>query len=219
MKIKKSSRILLIGTLVLILGLIFASWWNYKEFKKLASKRNIIKFDIPNLGLKTETQKPKPSQDFLVPDGDLKVTYPGSWQKIESSNLSLEGLSSEKVKTLFYGMKADATKMKAAWLIIQKLNFGEEKDVEKIIEEIKNDAKKRDTKVEIQNLKIKGNSAEFEMQQTQSGYSIKGEEKIIFTQKNTYSVMIFSLTSQWDSFQKEAGEILNSVQITPPTLK
>ena len=212
-KSKKGVKLMLAAIFLFILGLSAIGWWNYNEFQKSLSKVNLL--NLPKFSPESQKEpiKQNPPQEFLVPAKDLKITYPSSWQKIEPSAYNFEALNTEKAKTLFYGIKADAKKMKIAWLIIQKLNFGEERNVEKIIDEIKSEAESHKTNIEIKNTNVKENTAEFEINQSQEGYSLKGKEKIILTKENIYSITVFSLSSDWNIFREEADKILDSAQI------
>lgn len=199
----------------MFLGLSFFSYRYFKNFQESVGKINLLKFNIPEISpeLEEETEKEKRYEEFIVPSQKLKIVYPDSWQRVESSVFNLESLSTKRTEVLFYAIKTDVVEMKMGWLIVQKIDFGEGGDLKKLIEEIKSSGKERQIKVEIQNLNIEKNIAEFEIIQSQSGYSLKGREKLVLTDEGVYSIIIFSLASDWNFFQKEAEEILSSVQV------
>jgi hypothetical protein len=205
------SLLLTIGAILILIGVV--TWWHYTEFQKDISKINQTGFTFPEINLETENQETETFKEFIVPDGDFKITYPESWQKVEQS---FESLDSENAKTLFYAIKTNIKNSEMAWLIVQKINYGEEKNLEKIVEEIKNSSSSQQIETEIQILENKENSILFKITQKQGAYSTAGEEKIILTENNIYSVLIFSLSSSWNSFQEEAKKILDSAQ---PLLK
>jgi hypothetical protein len=214
---KVTPKLLLIGIFALILGLGLASWWHYKSFKRTLSEAAPFSLNLPEyeFELESKPQEPETLQDFVVPAGDLKITYPSSWQKIDDSEFNFTTLDTETSKTLFYAIRVDPKGTKMAWLIIQGLNFGKERTLENIIEKIKTTGEERGIKTGIQNLETEENMAQFKITQEQGGYSTIGEEKIILTEDNIYSILVFSLTSDWASFRDETRQILNSAQALP----
>lgn len=214
---KSTAKLLLIGIFVLILGLGLIGWWHYRSFERALSEAEPFNLNLPEYDFtpEEELQEPETFQEFLVPAGDIKITYPDSWQKIEDSDFSFATLDTENAQTLFYAIKVKAKEAKMAWLIVQKLNFEEERGLEKIIEKIKTAGTDREIETEIQDLEVEENMAQFKITQEQNDYSTTGEEKIILTKENIYSILIFSLTFDWESFQDEAEQILNSVQALP----
>ncbi|KPJ73704.1 hypothetical protein AMJ48_00725 [Parcubacteria bacterium DG_74_1] len=214
---KESAKLLLIGVFVLILALSLIGWWHYKSFERVLSEAKPFNLNFLEIDLEfeEESQELETFQEFLLPAGDLKISYSDSWQKIEDSEFSFATLDTENAKTLFYAIKVKAKETKMAWLIVQELNFGEERGLEKIIGEIKTAGADRGIETEIQGLRVEENMSHFRINQEQSGYLTTGEEKIILTKDNIYSILVFSLASDWESFQEEAEQILNSAQVLP----
>lgn len=196
------------------MGLGLVGWWHYRSFEKALSGVKPFALNFPELDFESEeeSQEPETFQEFLVPSGDLKITYPDSWQRIEDSEFNFTTLDTENAKTLFYAIRVRPKETKMAWLIVQELNFGEEKGLEKIIEKMRTAGDDREIETEIQDLEVKGNIVQFEITQKQAGYSTRGKEKIILTKDSIYSILIFSLASDWDLFREETEQILNSAQ-------
>jgi len=213
---KKDVKILLSAIILLILVLGLFTWWHYRELQKAISEGVPIAFDLDAfMSDEREILTEESFREFLVPDGDLKITYAESWQEIDPLAFSIDALDTEKMKTLFFTTKTELASMKIGWLMVQQLKFEEEAGFEEIIEEIKVTGEDQGVKTEIKNLDIGENTAEFEISQSLPGYATKGKGRIIFTEKNIYSVIIFSFFNDWNFFREEAGQILNSTQVLP----
>jgi len=210
MSFKKTVLIPLSIILAIILVLGFVSWWQMQKFQRTISGGTPIRFDFSNAS--PDPSQPETFNEFVAPAGDLKVTYPNSWESIQHMDFNFKALDTEKTETLFYGIKTDVMQMTMGWFIIQELEINTEKSLEEIFEEIKIDLQNNDIEIKIDSLEINENTVLFEIVQTGTVYSLQGKVKIILTDENAYSVVVFSLFDGWGSFRTEAMEILNSTQ-------
>jgi len=214
---KETKKILLTVIVISVFVLGWLAWQSYLRMQQNLSEGGSVAFfrsaekeEAPEKILEV-----KLSQKFTSPANDLRIMYSEDWKKAESYGFSLEDLSTEHAETLFFGTKMETTEMKMAWLIIQKLNVEREKSLEEIVEEIKmaGEDEEEKTEIEIKNLVIKENSADFDIYQDHTDYLTRGQGKIVLTEENVYSIIAITSYADWGFFQKEAEKILNSSEV------
>jgi len=211
MKIDKF--LLLIIALILLLSL--ATFWQFRNFKKFLSAVNLSKFEIPKFEI-TSPFKKEGIKEFVSEDGKLKVKYAADW--IELSQTILEVLNKEMVKegaeVLFYAQKMELEKSAFAFLVIQKVDFETDRNLEEFIEEIKKENEEREIKMEMIDLTIEDEEAIMEtlISKKESGLIFHSKEKIILSENRGWIITVFTLKDSWAEFEKEAEEILRSLE-------
>jgi len=211
MKIDKF--LLLIIALILLLSL--ATFWQFRNFKKFLSAVNLSKFEIPKFEI-TSPFKKEGVKEFVSEDGKLKVKYAADW--IELSQTILEVLNKEMVKegaeVLFYAQKMELEKSAFAFLVIQKVDFETDKNLEEFIGEIKKENEEREIKMEMIDLTIEDEEAIMEtlISKKESGLIFHSKEKIILSENRGWIIAVFTLKDSWAEFEKEAEEILRSLE-------
>lgn len=206
----------LILIILFILGLSFATYGQFKGFRESLSKVGLPKFEMPELKL-FSPQEEIGYQEFVSPDGKLKLKYSSDWMKMEKESLAKlnQEMIKEGAKILFFGQKIKIEKVASASLVIQEINLGG-KSLEEIIEEMKEDVRKKEGEVEITQLKIKEKEAYLEAEyKREEGTIFNSKERILLSGEKAYSIAIFALDYHWPEFEEEANEILDSVQIVP----
>jgi hypothetical protein len=201
MKIDKF--LLLIIAFILLLS--FTTYWQFKNFQRSLSKIKIPKFEIP----RPEIFESKNKKEFISPDGKLKLTYPDDWTEMPKESLESFTRGLKKAKILFLAQKFKLEKAAFALLIVQE--YGNGKNQEEIIAELKKEAKEKGGEMEVLNSK----ENYFEARYKRKNSTFLSKEKIIFSENKFYLVSIFSLEKDWPEFEKEANEILASIQYSP----
>jgi hypothetical protein len=197
----------------------------FEKIKNSVSKEDLEKFQS------TSVQKINPDeiekavsgqiQEFVSPDGKLKLNYSG-WIAIVDKK-TLDTMSSDKiskdynVKTILFAQKYKLTG-NSAQLIINEGFFKEKNAIEDIIVLMKESSKETGNEMEI--IKLESEKNIFEALYTKKDNSISHSlEKIIFNQSKeseikTYIIAVISDNSNWQDFEKEAQDIISSVQVS-----
>jgi len=209
MEVQKKNLIIALAMIILLSEL---SYWHFKKLSKALNKPiEMPKFETPKFEPFAEKEGQK---DFVSPDGKLKLTYGANW--IEMDFKVLENLTQRSMeeKPLFFAERIKANAQKVAFLTVQEINLGEEnKSFEKFIEQMKNDVKEKQGEIEILKSEIREGNMIFEAEYKSSkGILSRSKEKIILDEK-IYLVSVITLGKDWGEFEKEAEEIIDSVQI------
>ena len=201
--------LLIVIILIIVLGLI-----SYRQFKKFGSSLSEIKLpelEKPEFNLEFLSEEKKEGyQEFISPDGKLKLKYSGNWVRSEQvllKNTNQGIITVKEAKLLFLASRFDFEKQAGAFLAIEKISA--KKTLEEIIKEIKQEATFADSKKEngtavLEAKYIKENAPEF---------YLKG--KIIFGENKAYLVTISTPERDWLVFEEEAEQIFSSTQYTP----
>ena len=205
----------LLSIIAFIFLLSLAAFGQFRNFQKSLSKIDLSKFEIP----KFEIALPSPEEEtreFIDEHGELRFEYSTEW--IEWNKTILETLNKEMLKEeaeiLLYAQKTKLEKSAFAFLVVQKLSFKTDKNLEELIEKIEKESKEKGVETEIINLKIEDKEAirEIIVYQKESGLIFHSKEKIILNQNKGWIITVFTLQNNWAEFEKEFEKILQSVQ-------
>jgi len=212
LKMKKDFKILIL-IFVFILGLSFITYWQFKGLQKPLTKVELPKFKMPEISTELWLGEKEGLKEWISPDGKLKMKYPAYWIEMEESSLKNFFQPVEGAEILLFAYRFKLENLtNLVFLVIQKLNS--EKNLEKIIEEIKGTAKEKG--IEIINLKIEENRVELETEyQSKTGDIFYSKEKLILAGENLYLISVFSPKKNWTQIEGEANEILSSIQLVP----
>lgn len=202
-------------SLLAAVTLAFATSWYFKNLLKPLSTADLPEFEIPEFN-PFSSQETKDYTEFISPDGKLKLKYPSQWIKMTPDTLEKinQALANKKSENLLFVQGVRIETGDFVFLMVQKLILEEEKNLEEIIETIKEGVEEQGGKVEISNLKIKDDTAYFEGKfERENSPPLYLKEKIVFLEDKAYSVGLFNLKNDWSGFEKEVSEILNSIQI------
>jgi len=162
-------------------------------------------------------------KEFISQDTYFKIKYPDNWIEIKSEYQAEESPKSYEIKyDLDYLLWAQKFTLKGefAQLIVSRGNFEEEIDFQQIINEMKESNQQQGWEMQIINLEANNNEAGFEAKyQKPDHYALYSQEEIIFLQpregkKRGYLVAIIAFEKDWHNFEKEAGQIIGSVEIS-----
>jgi len=214
----KDSKIFIIIILIIFL-LGFAVYWQFRTFQKSLSQVGEIqfpKFEMPNIE-ELLSSKNKEKKEFVSPDNKIKLKYSSTW--IELDPETLEQMNKEAVKEegeiLFFAQKFKLEKAALAFLTVQEISK-KEKSIEGFIETMKKETEEKGSKMEVIDLETKEGMASLEAKyQKEKSPPFHSKAKIFFTKDKIYLISIFSLEKDWQEFEKETDEILNSIQFTP----
>lgn len=168
------------------------------------------------------TTKSENLNEFVSQDGDFKIKYPANWIEIKSEYQTKDSPKSYEIKyDLEYLLWAQKFTLKGefAQLIIGLGNFEEEINFQQIINEMKESNQQQGWEMQIINLEANNNGASFEAKyQKPDHYALYSQEEIIFLQpregkKKAYLVAIVAFEKDWQSFEREAEQIIDSVEI------
>jgi len=210
----EDKKALLISLLaIIILGFITNQY--FKNLSNPLSKVEFPEFEIPDFD-PFASQESGDHIEFISPDKKLKLKYPSHWTKMTPNTLAKinQVVVNQRVKNLLFVQTFKFEKSTLAFLTVQELTLEEEKNLEEIIETIKEGMEGQEGEVEITNLKIEEGEAYFEgkykRSQSPPTYS---REKIILGDNKAYLISLFNLENNWSEFEKEVSEILSSVEL------
>jgi hypothetical protein len=198
---------------ILLLGLITS--WQLKNFGENLATSDIPKFEMPNLESLLFPERGE-DQEFISPDGKLKLKYPSDWMRGDKSLLEYfnQEIIKEEAKILFFGQKLDVKKGTFASLVIQKFTFLE-KETGAIIQKFKDDSRERGSEMEAMKIEEKEKEVIFEAQYTKQGEpDLYSKEKMIRNGEENYLITFITLASSWSNFEEEANQILDSVNFS-----
>jgi len=165
----------------------------------------------------------KEIKEFVSPDGKLKINYTSDWGEIKSGDLEKiipkEQVDKYELKALFSAQKAATGNF--AQIIISEGTFDVQKKIEEITEEMRESNQLDGWNMTIFNLEANEHEGVFEAKYTKPDrYTVHTKEKIIFLspeneKKKAYLIGFIAFDKDWSGLEKEATEILDSVQLTP----
>ncbi len=201
----------LILAIIMIFVLSGFSYLHFKNFSQAFKKPvEMPKLEIPKFEPFAEKEGYK---EFVSPDGKLKLTYQASW--IEMDYKILESLTQRTVeeKPLFFAERIKAQAQKVAFLIAQEINLGDNNNFEEFIKKLGDDAKEKQGDFKILKSEINDNTMVFEAEyKNEKGILSRSKEKIISGEKS-YLISVITMEKDWEEFEKEATEIIDSVQL------
>lgn len=181
------------------------------SFKDFSQIKPILPEEILNIGQGNY-------KEFTDPDGKLKMKYPSDWLEIKDEKF-LEGTIPKEwaekynLQTLFFaqGIKTNMT----GQIIVNEGNF--DIPVEEIIEEMKKSSRAKEWNMEVVSSDIGKGIFEAKYQKP-AHYDLHSKEKILFggqkeNVKKVYLIAYIVFDKDWDKFQEEADEIMDSIQL------
>ena len=202
--------------IILILGLGFLSFWQFKKFSQSLTKVELPKIEMPEMKFEEFLPLEKESlKEWASPDGKLKLKYPANW--IESSEALLEQFKQEEMvlagaKILFFAYQFSFETQALAFLIVEEIS--QEKSLNEIVKEIEKNIAEEKGEMEVINLEKENKTAWLEIKMKRKGeVSFQAKEKIIFLEDKTYLIAFTTFEKDWPKFEEEANEIFNSIEI------
>ncbi len=211
-------RGLFVLTIVSILILSFAAYWNFKNFKESYSDLDLPKLEMPEFNISTPQENIK-KREFISADGKLKMTYTSDW--IELPKESLEQLTQQATAknsvVLFSAQKLDLEQSSFASLIVQELNLESTttsiNNPEEIIKLMKKETEEKKGEMEVINSTSTDNQTLFEAKYKQGDIVMfYSKEKIIINEK-IYLISFIASYKDWPDLEQEAEKIISSVQL------
>lgn len=210
MRIKKVY--ILIGCLFLISIMWLLSSWQASIWQK--SIEQPTRFQPFNKILDSPVEKDY--EEFISPDGKLKMTYPANWLILKETQFletTIPDGWKEKynLSALFLAQYFEAEGF--AQLIIYQGNFNI--SIEEIIEEMKKSNEAQGWEVAIVKSDIKEKECVFEAKYLIPNNPTLYSKEVIFTGEgtNTYFISFVSLEESWPNFEEQADLILQSIEI------
>lgn len=209
----KHPRLFLLTILcILLLGLITS--WQLKSFGENLAKSDIPKFEMPSSESLLFPEYVG-EQEFVSPDGKLKLKYPSDWMRGDENLLEYfnQEIIKEEAEILFFGQKLNVKEKTFASLVIQKFSFPKEETTETIIQKLKDDSKEKGSEMEIVKIEEKEKEIVFEAQYKKQGEpDLYSKEKIIRSGEDNYLITFITLSNTWPDFKEEASRILDSTE-------
>lgn len=211
MLIEKSNLRLLLIIFLAIGGLAFLAYSQFKGFQETISGIELLEFKVPEVSLELPQEEGQGQKEFVTPDGELKLKYSANWLEMEKASLE-KTMKSEKGEILLFAYKSSFKELALYFLVVQQLSL--EAGPEAILEETKKDIESKGGEMEIINLKLEENEAEFEAKyQIENKGLFYAKEKIVLAGENYYLITVFSSEKDWPEISTEADTILNSVHL------
>lgn len=211
-----SDRTYILILLVLIIGLSLMSYSQLKRFSQSLGEVQLPEIEMPETRLE-EFFLPadEGEQEWVSPDGKLKLTYSSNWTKADEAFLGYldqAGIVLRETELLLFAHQLNLEKQALAFLMVSKTK--EQRNAEEIIKEIKQNIEEQNGKIEIevleQNDEIIWLEMVLEYPNQPNSYS-KG--KVIVDKSGTYLIVFSSYQADWPKFEQEAEEILESAQL------
>lgn len=217
---KISDKTYIIILLIAALALSSISYWRLREFNQSLSEINLPEIpssenNLPGIDLEDFLPPEKEGyQEWISPDGKLKLRYPAGWTVIDKNLLEsfdLTDISLAESEILFFAHQINIKEQASTALTISE--FDAEKSLEEIIDKIEKEAEEQNKKVEITSIEGKeGVWLEITSgDSSQSNFYSKG--KVIFAEDKTYLILLTAPQENWPQLEKIADEIFNSVEL------
>jgi len=202
--------------LVLILGLSYVSYGQFKRFSQSLGEVKLPEIEIPETRLEEFfLPQDEGGQEWVSADGKLKLIYPANWTEADETFLKYldqSGIVLEETELLFFAHRLDTEKQALALLLVSKTK--KQRTIEEIIGEIKQNIEEQNGKIEIEISEQDNETVWLEMAleyPNQPNSHSKG--KAIVNESGTYLVIFSSYQTDWPKFEQEAQEILDSAQL------
>lgn len=204
-------------TIISILALSVITYQQFKGFREISSEIDLPEFKMPEFNL-SNLQENTENKEFISPDNKLRIEYPSSWLVLPKEGL--ENLNQEIVKInseiLFFAQKFNLQDATFISLAIQKLHLEEGQDLETVIYQMEEDAKKEEKNGEILQSKINDKNAYLETRYKKEGEAtFITKEKAILHENEVYIITFIAQEKNWSIFEEEVEEIFNSIQFNP----
>jgi len=219
---KISDKAYVIILLIAVLALSLISYWRFKEFDQSLSKIELPEIPssentLPGTNLEDFLPPEKEGyQEWISPDGKLKLQYPASWTRLDEALLEYsdqEETPLTESKILLFAHQIDIKEQTLAVLTVSEAEV--EKSLEEIVEKIERDAKEQGSKTEIMDVKTEGEIAWIEtLSESPNQPNSYSKVKLIFTENKTYLVVFTAPQIYWPQLEKEANEIFSSVYLS-----
>lgn len=201
--------LILLGFFALISTLWLLNSWQSSDWQK-----NLLQNTLPQLEA-IEPEELNGYEEFISPDGKLKIKYPGSWLVAENQGLLAAATPQEwqekyNLETIFLAQYFKADQF--AQLMVQEGVF----DIsnKEIIAEMKKINQEQELSMEIVKSDIRDDKTVFEARHSTTGSpNLYSQEAILSVGEKTYLIAFITLEKNWPEFTEEADFILNSVQI------
>lgn len=217
----KLTKIILI--LLLALGILFFIITSYLEMKIFGDKMPSIKegFSEIESSISEEGESRVQYKKFISPDGKLELEYLSDWIEVKDKE-SLSKVVSEGVKeeynfeTLFLASKFK--KQILSNLIISTGFFGPEKDLEQILDVMKEINQKEGLEMEIIKFEVEDNECIFEaVYREVNFYRASSKEKIILLnqegEKKAYMIAFVVHSKNRQELEEEANDVIDSAKL------
>jgi hypothetical protein len=206
-KLSKRDFILVILVILFLSGV---TYWNFKTWRKSLGKVELPKFEMPKF---EPFPKKEGYKEWTSPDGKIKMKYSADWMEMDMRTLESYIQREIEEKPLFLAQKLVMEKSTFVILTVDKLKGMEGLNVEKILEKMKEDTQKREGEMEILKIESKDKEAIFEAKYNKkNGPVFHSKEKMIID-KEVYLISFFAFEKDFPVFEKEAEEIINSIQL------
>ena len=202
----------------MILCLSLVTHWRFQKFRLLLPEVESPNIVMPEINLEWEDTlfpENEEKREWVSPGGKLKLTHSASWQEMGQSLLEQanEGaIILPESETLFFAHWLKAQEQAFAILTVSRVS--DEKNLEEMIEEIKQSIENEGGETEIISSEIRDRIARLEMiskYPDDPGLYSKGQ--IISSGKEVFLIFLTSPQKDWAHFKEEAEEILDSVQL------
>jgi len=214
MKLSDKTYILIL--IVIILGLSYVSYGQFKKFGQSLNEISFPKIEIPEINLEEIFISEKEGdREWVSPDGKLKLTYSANWMETDQTFLEYfgqTGISLAKTDLLLFAYQFDLKKQNLALLTVNK-NIDQE-SLEEILEEMERNVEEQGGEIKIDASETENGIVWLKIISKfpdQPNFYSKG--KVLFNENEIYLVIFTSYQADWPKFEQEAQEILNSAHL------
>lgn len=213
---KLSDRTYILILLVMILGLSYMSYGNFKRFNQSLSEVKLPEIEIPEINFEEAlVSQEKESLEWISPDSKLKLAYSGNWTETAPSSLGYLGEANVilgEAELLLFTQRFDLNKQSFILLTVEKNKS--HKSLEEIVEEAEQTITEQGGKSEINIIREDDGTVWIE---TVSEYpnqpNLYSKGKVLFSEEEIYIVLLTTPEMDWPKFEQETQEIFDSAQL------
>jgi len=216
---KTLKNILIFSAIIILAALLITYFWDQEKDKFRGITSDNFSQIKPILPEEIFGDQNDNYEEFISPDGKLKMKYPSDWLEINDEEMLEEVIAQEwadkyNLKTLFLAQKLKLGE--SSQIVVNEGDF--DIGFEEIIEEMKKSNLAKGWNMEI----IDSNAEEgiFEANyQKPDHYELHSREKVLFGEQKeglmkTYLVAVIVFDKDWEASKSIVEEIIGSVQLT-----
>ena len=143
-------------------------------------------------------------EEFVGPNGKIKVEYPSHWKSSEDMN----GLDQENIEILFTSFLVGPFEAKAGMTVLREDNIKEDDLLEKTENIFMEDATR-----EILEEEETKHGKMFKTKYKSPMGEVRAKEQIIHIDNERYMVSVFIISSLWEDFSEQVDHIMDSIDV------
>lgn len=199
--------------LISILLFSFLISFQFRSWRDSLDKFEMPDFDLESLELDfSKNQQGDESNLFRTEDGRLEIEFSSSWMKVDFLDELNNEMKKEGAELLLFAQKFNLTDSVFSYMIVQKMEVGEE-SLQDVIDLLKQQSLEKNVEMDIMKEEITENEALLYFKIVQSGQPVLcSKEKIFKSGNEVFLIDVATMEKDCRSTEAEAEEILKSIK-------